>query len=159
MVRTLVYLSLVISMSVLMTAQERDRSKIDPKYTWNLTEIYPSEAAWRKEKERIAAELPKLRAFQGKLGSSPKTLADALELSSGLDKELSRLYVYASMLADQDTRVSTNQGMQQLYANYAAQAAFVEPEVLRLGADAIDKAISSESRLKNYAFYLRDVVR
>ena len=163
MVRTLVYSSLVVSMSVLMTAQERDRSKIDPKYTWNLAEIYPTEAAWRKEKERLAAELSKLRAFQGKLGSSPKVLADALELSAGLDKELSRLYVYASMLADQDTRVSTHQGMQQemqqLYANYAAQAAFVEPEVLRLGRDAIDKAIGSEPRLKNYAFYLRDVVR
>src|SRR5215203_4650563 len=131
MVRAVTISSLlaVISMSVLMTAQERDRSKIDAKYTWNLAEIYPSEAAWRKEKERIAAELPKLRAFQGKLGSSPKALAEALELSSGLDKELSRLYVYASMLADQDTRVSTHQGMQQemqqLYANFAAQAAFV----------------------------------
>ena len=150
-------------MSVLMTAQERDRAKIDPKYTWNLAEIYPSEAAWRKEKERLAAELSKLRAFQGTLGSSPTALADALELSAGLDKELSRLYVYASMLADQDTRVSTHQGMQQemqqLYANYAAQAAFVEPEVLRLGGDAIDKAIGSEPRLTNYAFYLRDVVR
>ena len=161
--RALVYSSLVVSMSVLMTAQERDRAKIDPKYTWNLAEIYPSEAAWRKEKERLAAELSKLRAFQGTLGSSPTALADALELSAGLDKELSRLYVYASMLADQDTRVSTHQGMQQemqqLYANYAAQAAFVEPEVLRLGGDAIDKAIGSEPRLTNYAFYLRDVVR
>jgi oligoendopeptidase F len=150
-------------MSVLMTAQERDRSKIDPKYTWNLADIYPSDAAWRKEKERVSAELPKLRAFQGRLGSSPQTLAEALELSSGLEKELSRLYVYASMLADQDTRVSTHQGMQQemqqLYANYAAQAAFIEPEVLRLGGSAIEQAIAAEPRLKIYAFYLRDVAR
>src|SRR5262245_11833085 len=67
------------------------------------------------------------------------------------------------MLADQDTRVSTHQGMQQemqqLYANYAAQAAFIEPEVLRLGAGVIEKAIAGEPRLRNYAFYLRDVVR
>ena len=163
MIRLVVFLSLVVSMSVLMTAQERDRSKIDPKYTWNLTEVYPSDAAWRKEKERIAAELPKLREFQGRLGSSAQTLASALELSSGLEKELSRLYVYASMLADQDTRVSTHHGMQQemqqLYAHYAAQAAFIEPEVLRLGAGVIEQAIGSEPRLRNYAFYLRDVVR
>ena len=43
---------------------------------------------------------------------------------SRLDKELSRLYVYASMLADQDTRVSEPQGMQQemqqLFANFGA---------------------------------------
>ena len=135
MVRQIVSLSLVVSMSVLMTAQERDRSKIDPKYTWNLTEVYQSEAAWRQEKERIAAQLPKLRVFQGTLGSSPQALADALELSSSLEKELSRLYVYASMLADQDTGGSTHQGMQQEMQQLAAVRQQHVPRVyLFLGA-------------------------
>jgi len=66
------------------------------------------------------------------------------------------------MLADQDTRVSTHQGMQQemqqLYANFAAQGAYLEPEILRLGG-AVERAITSEPRLKNYTFYLRDVTR
>ena len=44
-------------MSVLMTAQDRDRAKIDPKYTWNLEEIYPNEAAWRAEFPRAVAWL------------------------------------------------------------------------------------------------------
>jgi len=149
-------------MSVLMTAQDRDRAKIDPKYTWNLEEIYPNEAAWRAAKDKVSGELPTLRGFQGKLGSSPAALADALELQSRLDKEISRLYVYAGMLADQDTRVSTHQGMQQemqqLYANFAAQGAYIEPEILRLGG-AAERAIASEPRLKNYTFYLRDVIR
>jgi oligoendopeptidase F len=150
-------------MSVLMAAQERDRSKIDLKYTWNLADIYPSDAAWRAQKEAIAAQLPHLRTFQGRLGSAPAVLAEALEASAGLDKELSRLYVYASMLADQDTRVSQHQGMQQemqqLYATYQAQAAFIEPEVLRLGSDAVERAVAAEPRLTPFAFYLRDVVR
>jgi oligoendopeptidase F len=157
------FLMAVTAMSVLMTAQERDRSKIDSKYTWNLEEIYPSEAAWRAEKDRITGEIPRLRAFQGRLGSSPGTLADALELQSRLDKEISRLYVYASMLADQDTRSSAHQGMQQemqqLYANFSAQGSYLEPELLHLGKDKIERAIGGEPRLKMYAFYLRDVVR
>ena len=150
-------------MSVLMAAQERDRSKIDLKYTWNLADIYPSDAAWRAQKEAIAARLPELRTFRGRLGSAPAVLAEALETSAGLEKELSRLYVYASMLADQDTRVSQHQGMQQemqqLYANYQAQASFIEPEVLRLGSEAVDRAVAAEPRLAPFAFYLRDVVR
>ena len=119
------------------TAQERDRAKVADAYKWNLADIYPREAAWRAQKERIAAEMPKLREFQGKLGASPQTLADALELMSRLDKELSRLYVYASMLSDQDTRVSGPQGMQQemqqLYANFGAEASYIEPEILKIG--------------------------
>jgi oligoendopeptidase F len=150
-------------MSVLMTAQERDRAKVDPKYTWNLAEIYPNDAAWRAEKDRVTGELPRLRSFQGKLGSSAGTLADALELQSRLDKELSRLYVYAGMLSDQDTRDSMHQGMQQemqqLYANFSAQGSYIEPELLHLGREKIERDITSEPRLKNYAFYLHDVIR
>jgi oligoendopeptidase F len=150
-------------MTVLMTGQERDRSKIDERYTWNLADIYPTEAAWRSQKERITAELPTLRSFQGKLGSSPGTLAEALETMTRLDKELSRLYVYASMLSDQDTRVSGTQGMQQemqqIYASFGAQASYIEPEVLKVGSATIEQAIAGEKRLAPYTFYLRDIVR
>jgi oligoendopeptidase F len=153
----------VVGMTGALAAQERDRAKVPDKFKWNLADIYPSDAAWRAEKDRITAQLPKLAAFRGKLGSSPQTLADALDTMYGLDKELSRLYVYASMLADTDTRASGPQGMQQemqqLYANFAAQASFIEPEVLHVGKETIDRFVATEPRLKNYAFYLRDIVR
>ncbi len=153
----------MLGMTVLMTAQDRDRAKVADAYKWNLTDVYPGEAAWRAQKEKITAEIPQLREFQGKLGSSPATLADALELMSRLDKELSRLYVYASMLSDQDTRVSDAQGMQQemqqIFAKFGAAASYIEPEVLRIGSATIEKAIAAQSRLAPYAFYLRDIAR
>ena len=150
-------------MTVLVTAQDRDRAKVADAYKWNLTDVYPSQAAWREQKETITAEIARLNEFRGRLGSSPGVLADALELMSRLDKELSRLYVYASMLSDEDTRVSTPQGMQQemqqLYARFGAEASFIEPEVLKTGSEAIEKAIAAEPRLASHAFNLRDIVR
>ena len=158
-----VVVAAVTCMSVLTIGQERDRAKVADKYKWNLADIYPSEAAWRKQKETITAELPKLREFRGKLGSSPQSLASALELTTRLGKELTRLYVYSSMLADTDTRVSEPQGMQQemqqIYARFGAEASFIEPEVLKVGSAAIEKFIGSEPRLKIYTFYLRDIAR
>ena len=89
------------------------------------------------------AELPKLRAYQGKVASSASVLADALEAMSRLEKELSRLAVYASMLADQDTRVAEHQGMQQemqqIFANFAAQVSYLEPELLKAGAQTVER--------------------
>jgi oligoendopeptidase F len=162
-VGSLLTVAAVLSMTVLMLGQERDRAKIENKYKWNLADIYPSVAAWRGEKEKRVAEIPAIRQFAGKLGSSPQVLADALETMSRLDKELSRLYVYASMLADEDTRVSDPQGMQQemqqIYAEFGAQAAFVEPEVLKVGKAKIDQFLAGEPRLKPYAFYLNDIIR
>src|ERR1044071_3473083 len=73
-------------------AQERDRSKIPDKYKWNLADIYPSDDAWRATKNKLAAELPQLRQYQGKLTSSAATLADALTKQATFDKDLSRLY-------------------------------------------------------------------
>ena len=156
-------LCVVVCMSVAILGQERDRAKVADKYKWNLADIYPSDAAWRAEKDKITAEIPKLREYRGRLGSSPATMADALELMSRLDKELSRLYVYASMLSDLDTRASGPQGMQQemqqLYANFSAEASYLEPEILKIGAPAIDRSMSAEPRLKVYSFYLHDIVR
>src|SRR5258708_39405274 len=72
-------------------AQQRDRSKIPDKYKWNLADIYPSDAAWRTAKDTLAAELPQLRQYQGKLVSSASTLADALDKEYAFDKGISRL--------------------------------------------------------------------
>ncbi len=144
-------------------AQERDRAKIPDKYKWNLADIYPSDEAWREAKDRLVAGIPKLGSFRGKLGSSAAPLADALELLSGLNKEAARLYVYASLLSDQDTRVSKYQGMQQemiqVGAQLGAEAAFIEPEILKVDKATIDTFAAGEPRLQPYRLYLDDIQR
>ena len=85
----------LLGITLVGLAQERDREKIPDKYKWNLADIYPTEAAWRAAKDRIAAEVPALGQYRGKLMSSARTLADALETMSRLDKEIARLFVYA----------------------------------------------------------------
>jgi oligoendopeptidase F len=161
--RYLAVLSILVGMSTFTIGQQRDRARIEDKYKWNLAEIYPSVSAWRQEKDKITAELPKMKTFVGKLGSSAKTLAEALDTMSRLDKELSRIYVYATMTADQDTRAAESQGMRQevqlLYANFGAQISFIAPEILKVGKAKIDRFIASEPRLKTYAFMLNDTLR
>ena len=157
---------LVIALSAMTLtglAQERDRSKIADKYKWNLADLYPTDAAWRAQKERLASELPKLRAFKGKLASSGATLAEALETMSVLEKDLSRLYTYAMLLADQDTRDSQHEGMKQemvqLYAAFAAEGSYIEPEILRFPKGTVEKFLASDPRLKVHEFYLKDIER
>ena len=145
------------------TGQQQERSAIADRNKWNLAEIYPSDAAWRTAKDELVAELPAIRPFKGTLASSAQRLADALELSSRLAKAFTRLYVYASMMSDQDTRVSLYQGMQQemaqIGANFGAETSFVEPEILKMDAARVDSFIASEPRLKVYSFYLHDILR
>jgi oligoendopeptidase F len=155
--------SALLVLSVAAGAQERDRSKIPDALKWNLSDIYASDAAWRGAKDAFAAEMPTLGRFKGRLTSSAAAMADGLDRMFALDKELSRLYVYASLLADQDTRDSQHEGMRQemtqLAANFSAQASFVEPEVLKAGKATIEKYLAAEPRLKVYRVYLEDILR
>ena len=120
--RSTALIALAIASCAALSAQDRDRGKIPDRYKWNLAEIYPSDEAWRAAKEKLVSEIPKIREFKGKLASSTATLADALELVTRLKKEFSRLYVYASMMSDQDTRVSSYQGMQQEMTQIGCEA-------------------------------------
>ena len=138
--------------------QERDRAKIPDKYKWNLADLYPSEDAWRAAKDKLAADIPKVAAFKGTLGSSPARLADALDTANAISKELQKVYLYASLLADQDTRVSKYQGMQQemqqIAAGFGEQVSFIEPEILKIDKAKLDAWIAQEPRLKTYQHYL-----
>ena len=153
----------VAALSLHGIAQERDRAQIADRYKWNLTDIYPSIDAWRAAKERIQKELPKIGQFKGKLVSSPSTLADALDTLYAIDKELSRAFVYVGLLADQDTREAGPQGMRQemvqLGASFSAEAAYIEPELLKISKTTLEKYVAAEPRLKVHRFYLEDIAR
>jgi oligoendopeptidase F len=156
-------LAALLTSSAVVSAQERDRSKIPDALKWNLADIYASDAAWRGAKEAFAAELPTLGRFKGRLTSTAGSLADGLDRLFALDKELSRLYAYASMEADQDTRDSLREGMRQemtqLAATFGAQAAYIEPEVLKAGNASVERFLAAEPRLKVYRVYLEDILR
>ena len=161
--RFLVAALVAVATSAGAIAQQRERSSIPDRSKWDLTQIYPNDEAWRAAKAKLVSEVPAVAAFKGQLGSSAQKLADALELSSRLSKEFSRLYVYASMTSDQDTRVSTYQGMQQemtqIGANIGAESSYIEPEILKTDAATIAKFVAAEPRLKDYKLYLDDIQR
>ncbi|MGC4085058.1 MAG: M3 family metallopeptidase [Vicinamibacterales bacterium] len=111
----------------------------------------------------MAADLPSLRAWQGRLSSDGATLADALEKRSELRRAVIKLYVYADLLSDQDTRDSLHQGMtqemMQLYSALGTESAYFEPEILKVDPARIEAFLSAEPRLAVYAHELRDILR
>src|SRR5687767_13415867 len=163
MVRRIAVASAVLALFVPVAAQQRDRASIPDKYKWDLTHIYPSNAAWRAAKEQLAGDLPSIRQLKSTLGRSPAALADALERVSALRKTYYRVATYANLRADEDTRIADHQGMRQevtlLGASYGTEVAFMEPEILQIGADKLRQFISAEPRLASYRFYLEELLR
>jgi oligoendopeptidase F len=146
-----------------VAAQVRGRDQIPDRYKWNLADLYPSDEAWRAAKEKLLAEIPKVSAFKGTLATSPQRLADALDTVNQIGKELQKVFLYASLISDQDTRVSKYQGMQQemqqVAATFGEQTSFIEPEILKIDKATLDKWVAGEPRLKVYTHYLDDIQR
>jgi oligoendopeptidase F len=142
---------------------ERDRAKLPDHYKWNLAEIYPTLEAWRAAVDRLIADIPEIGRFRGSLASSAAGLADALDVLTRLNKELARAYTYASMLSDEDTRVGRHRGMQQemiqVASRLGAEAAYIEPDILKMERAIVDRFVAEEPRLAIYRIYLDDIQR
>lgn len=142
---------------------QSERADIADKYKWNLSDIYKSDQEWNKAKETIAAKLPEVEKYKGKLTLSAKDLLACLSYNSEISKEATRLYIYSSMNSDLDTRVMKFNGMkqqlEQLFTEFGSKASFMEPEILSAGWEKIDGFIKSEPKLAVYRMYLENLFR
>lgn len=144
-------------------AQVRDRDSVEDKYKWDLTHLYDSEEEWRSAKKELSAKIEKIPDFKGTLTKSATHLADALEYVTDLQKELSRMYSYAGMNSDEDTRVSNFAAMKQEVSQVATRmgaiSAYMSPELLDADPEVLKGFIKKESRLKPFEFFILDLLR
>jgi oligoendopeptidase F len=147
----------------LAVAQYADRASTPDRYKFDLAALYPNDEAWRAAKDKLEARIPSIRQFKGTLGSSPQQLLTALDALTSINKEYAKIYVYASLISDVDTRVAKYQAMQQemqrMGTTIGTESAYVEPEILKIDPTKIDSFIRSEPKLAVYRLYLDDILR
>ena len=146
----------------MMTQNSADQTE-PRQVSWNLTEIYPTDEAWTREKERLEQEVEGLSQYEGTLGENAAALRIALDAISASDKELARLYVYAFLKADEDRRIAENQERRSIAASllsgFGEATSFVSPELLRVGSETIESYIAEDTGLEKHAFSLRNILR
>jgi oligoendopeptidase F len=133
---------------------QKERLQIEDKYKWDLTPIFPSDDAWRLAKEALIGKLPTIDAYKGKLTQSPAQMLACMDFLTGLRKDASRLYAYASLNSDVDKRDMKYSGMekelQQIFSDFSARSAYVNPEILTMSWDQIENFIKQEPKLAVY---------
>ncbi len=124
------------------------------KTDWDLTDLYPDMEAWEKAKGEIPQMAEEIQQYNGKLGDGPANLLAVMNLSSKAQKEAARLYTYANLTSDLDIRepgpLGMKQELMQLFTELAATVAWVDPEILTLGWDTIERYLADEPELEIY---------
>jgi len=155
--------AIVLALLSLSTFAQQNRAEISDQYKWDLTDIYPSDEAWREAVNTLSSKLDQIESFKGTLTQSAANLLKAMKFNSEVSKEATRLYIYASMNSDLDSRDSKYNGMKQelqhLFANFGAKAAFIEPEILATDWETIDGFINEKPELEEYRMGLENMFR
>ena len=142
---------------------QKTRSEIADKYKWDLTGIFKSDAEWRAAKDAISLKINEVEKFKGTLTSSAANLLSCLEFNSALNREATRLFNYAGLNSDLDTRNMNYTGMkqelQQMFSDFGARSAFIQPEILTADWSVIDNFIKSEPKLEPYRMGLDNLFR
>lgn len=130
---------------------------------WDLTDLYPSQAAWDAKRKELLAAIPAFAAYKGTLGQSSGRLLQYLQTSSDYVRELVRMYIYAALKADEDVRIAGNQERRQqamdAYTQYSEAVAWFSPEILNVGAAKVRGFVAAEPKLAKFRFGLEDVLR
>lgn len=133
------------------------------RYEWDLTDLYPSEEAWRAALDEVRARIEKLPALQKDLGKNAQTMSAALTEISDTYKEAGRVYIYSSLLRDEDQRDAAAQARfalaRQMLSDYTQASSWLNPAILAIGETKIERFIKREPELEKFSFMLRNVLR
>ncbi|WP_028391320.1 oligoendopeptidase F [Bacillus cihuensis] len=144
-----------------MTAYS-SRADVKVEETWKLEDIYENEGNWEKDFRSILNSVEKLKAFDGKIDDA-ESLFGYLSLSEELGYTYKKLYVYAMLQVDLDTRVSTTQGLldraSQLGQKISSATSFFMPFLLSLEESTLKAYINEVEGLRYFEDDLLDSYR
>ena len=138
------------------------RSEVDIAQTWNLDDLFATEAAWSAEYDAIDAALPGIAAHQGQLGTSAQHLLACMNAVEALEQRFVRVNTYAYLRNAQD---GTNPHYQAASARASAlsaridsSTAFVESEILALPDGLVAQYQAAEPALAAHRVALNDLM-
>lgn len=141
----------------------RQRSEIEEKYKWNISDMYADEEIWESDFNEALKMADDFAQYAGKLGESAETMLAALRARDAVWQKAERVYVYAHMKGDEDNRVSRYQELSQkamsMMSQISAKTAFFTPELMELPEGTIEGFLEENDELKLYNYTLLDLLR
>ncbi len=139
----------------------KQREQIDNDYKWKLSDIFSSADEWEERFFAVSENLPSIAAYNGKLGDEDK-LFECLSKCTSLSHDISKLYQFAKMHLDEDTRVSLYQGMSEraemLSVRYSSESSFITPELVAFPIDKLEK-LSKSKKFSDYSVFFEELIR
>ena len=133
------------------------RNEINEKDTWDLSTIFETDQKWEEELALLTEDTKEAASLEGHLLDSAESLLNITERYLDLSRRLEKLYVYAHMKNDQDTRVAKYQEYyakaMTLYSQLDQVFSFYEPEFMAISEEQYQNFLAEEPKLQPYKHF------
>lgn len=133
---------------------------MDLRYVWATEDVYPSLSQWEDDFNKVKND-HSFSEFKGGL-SDPEVFYACMKKEESIFRTIDRLFLYASMNHDADTRVSKYDALlsriTSLAALVGAETAFILPELTALSEEELLR-FAEDPKLKDYDYTLRLVIK
>ena len=133
------------------------RNEINEKDTWDLSTIFETDQKWEEELALLTEDTKEAARLEGHLLDSAESLLNITERYLDLSRRLEKLYVYAHMKNDQDTRVAKYQEYyakaMALYSQLDQVFSFYEPEFMAITEEQYQDFLAEEPKLQPYKHF------
>ena len=133
------------------------RNEINEKDTWDLSTIFETDQKWEEELALLTEDTKEAASLEGHLLDSAESLLNITERYLDLSRRLEKLYVYAHMKNDQNTRVAKYQEYyakaMTLYSQLDQVFSFYEPEFMAITEEQYQNFLAEEPKLQPYKHF------
>lgn len=144
------------------TATLPARSEVPAEDRWDLSSLFPDDAAWQQALAELDGMIPTFETFRGCLDESAEKLAEALAFDHRFDRLAERVGTYAFLKTTEDQADSDAQAMKARFQNLAVRAgqaaSFMRPELLGIAPERMEALLAAEA-IAPYRLQLERLLR
>ncbi len=141
----------------------KTREEVPNEYKWDLSRMYKSDKEIEEDIKHVNEETNDILKYKSHIMDSSDTLYEFLKLTEDQTRLIEKLYIYAKMSFDVDTKNNKSKALkmkiEKLNESLSEKYSFIEPEMMETDYDKVLEYIKENSKLNEYKFYLENIYR
>ncbi|MGM0548142.1 MAG: oligoendopeptidase F [Bacillota bacterium] len=146
-----------------MPKELKTREEIDAKYKWDLTDIYETDSQFESELEAVLTEIKEIKALKENFTSSADYLINSLNKIIKIEEKTARLYAYAHLKYDQNTKNNKYQNYKNkaltAYNKLSNSTSFMVPAIIKLGTTKLEDYKKENEKLEFFNHFFDNILR
>lgn len=134
----------------------------NPKYNWDLQELFKTIEEFNGEKQEIQNILKEIKKYQGKLCNTSDNLYNCYRLYEQALEKFEKVYGYGMLkyhldMSNQDG-IKLFKEVEALGTEFSVETAFITPEITYADETKIQEYLKNDNRLNKYARDIKDIL-